>query len=73
MIYLEAWKDGGGADAESEHVGDRGDGDGDSGVLISAQSVNQMVFPLMSFSNCVETNEISRRLDYSWILECIEG
>ena len=34
MFHLEAWKDGSGAHAESEHVGDRGDGDGDSGVLV---------------------------------------
>ena len=34
MFHLEAWKDGSGAHAESEHVGDRGDSDGDSGVLV---------------------------------------
>ena len=68
MIHLEAWKDGGGADAESEHVGDRGDGDGDSGVLISAQSVNQMVFPLMSFSNCAYTYLRPMKFLEGWII-----
>lgn len=36
-FYLEARKDGGGADAECEHVGDRGDGDCDSGVLVGSR------------------------------------
>ena len=65
MIYLEAWKDGGGAHAESEHVGDRGDGDGHSGVLIDSKAniftivILQMKF-LVSWS-------------YSRIIDCVEG
>ena len=37
MFHLEAWEDGGGAHAEGEHVGDRGDGDGHSGVLLDSK------------------------------------
>ena len=40
LIDLEARKDGGCADTEREDVGDRGDGDCDSGVLIGRRLNN---------------------------------